>query len=192
MATLPPGVNRPVVSATRGEFQGAAQEAAVAPFGPLGQVGLDLTRNKDWTGKPIVPLRHSNLPGDEKFQEFMAPYAIQQLTGGRGELSLKGAGVALPEVRNAHRSVDLFYDELHRAEEEQASYRRKLRTVPKDLEAQLKELHLTEAKIKALNMELRGQKLQNGKVVTGSPPTPEREAKVRAELLDLARKALAR
>lgn len=192
MALLPPGMNRPVASAARGEFQGAAQEAAVAPFGPLGQVGLDLTRNKDWTGKPIVPLRHANLPGEEKFQDYMAPYALNQLTGGRGELSLRGLGVALPEVHNAHRSVDRFYEELHRAEEEQASYRRRLRTVPPDLQDRLKALHQTEAKMKALNMELRGERLQGGKVVPGNPPTAERAARIRAEQLDLARKAVAK
>jgi hypothetical protein len=119
------------------------------PLTPAGDVTQQILRNKDWTGKPIVPRRDESLSDWEKFRQYQGPYAAQQLTGGRGEVSLRGSGlIPFSEVRNARRSLDEFYERLHSLESERIIAQRAGRKF--EQEAEYKQLKSVQGKLNTL------------------------------------------
>lgn len=84
-----------------------------APVPPIGKVAWDIQGNENWMGGAIVPRREEGLPAGEKALKYQLPYAAQQLTGGRAQLSVNALGVVpFSEVKNANRSVNEWYDQF--------------------------------------------------------------------------------
>jgi len=154
------------------------------PTTPLGQQAIDQMRNKNWMGSPIVPKRDEHAPLAAQVLDHRGPYALQQLTGGRGEASLRGAGlVPFTEVRNARRSVDEMYDRLHALEQQRTAARGKgLRFTG---EAEYQRLHAAERGLKGLRDEMNRQKAKGLK-----EPTPERKAAINREMTEIAWRAI--
>lgn len=88
--------------------------APPVPLPPLANVPWQIQGNKDWMGRDIVPKKDEGLPASHNFFEHQLPYAAGQLTGGRGELSMRGLGLnPFGEVKDLNRSVNEFYNQLH-------------------------------------------------------------------------------
>src|SRR5205085_6715376 len=69
------------------DFGGLVREsigavAPPAPITPLGDVGQQLLRNRNWMGSPIVPRADEHMPASYNALHHQLPYAVQQLTGG--------------------------------------------------------------------------------------------------------------
>jgi len=86
---------------------------------PNVDVAQQILRNGNWYGSPIILSRDENPPASHNFWEHQLPYAAPQLTGGRGELSVRGLGLMpFSEVHCAHRSVDQVCEQLDALEGE--------------------------------------------------------------------------
>lgn len=156
------------------------------PLTPPGAVSAQLLRNRDWAGNPIVPTREENMPWQHNLREHQAPYIASQLTGGRGEVSMRGLGlIPFSEVRNATRSTQEYYERLRTLQAERSLAQRNLQTFPGEREYQ--RLHGIEQRMSALARQLRGDRLVGGRSVPGTPPSAERRRQIQAEMNRLAR-----
>lgn len=161
------------------------------PVTPAGKAAFDIARNENWRGSPIVPRRDEGLTGTDKAVKYQIPYAAEQMTGGRGLGSFRGAGlVPFTEVQNARRSTDDVYAEL--ASLTAARTSAKNRGEKFGDEARFKKLERVTDQIQEIGRQIRGEKLVGGKVVKGEEPTDERKRELREKQTTLARKALGR
>lgn len=187
-----------VASGQNPDFKGLLKEsysaiAPPAPVPPLAKVPLEIATNQNWMGSPIVPKRDERLSGTDKFLSHQLPYAAEQLTGGRANFSEKGiqrALVPFSDVKNARRSIDEFYSAMKDMEAERLSSTRK--GMAYEAEAKYQRMHSIDSRIKALSMELRGQRRVGSRVVQGDEPGEERKAQIRQAQTELARQALGR
>lgn len=179
------------------DFKGLLKEslsavAPPAPVPPVGKVGYEIARNENWMGSPIVPKRDENKRVEDKWTEDRLPYAADQLTGGllsaRKTPSETKDLIPYSEVKNARRSVDDFYERFHDLEEQ----RNKALKQGKRFEAQAEyhRLNAAQEAIVATGRAVRGDRMVNGRVVKGEPPTPEKIQELRAKQIQIARKAL--
>lgn len=75
--------------------------------------------NENAFGAPVVPKRDEKLNPMDKFTRYQLPFAINQLTAGRTDVSGPGLAASLlpvSPVRNARRSLDEFYETYNRME----------------------------------------------------------------------------
>lgn len=189
-AVLPPGVGPAVGDAVKGDVGMGLARAAAFPAGPVGTVGVELMMNKDWTGKPILPRRdEGKTTGFEQFRDHYGPYALKQLTGGRGELSLSGAGLnPIPRVGNLRASVDSLYERVRELEVEKAAAQRAGKRFPR--EAELNRLESARKQIEALAREGRGERKVGTRVVTGSRPDGDARQEIQLRQAEIAKRAL--
>lgn len=160
--------------------------APPAPVTPIGRAAFDVTRNENWRGTPIVPRRDEDLPTTDKALKYQAPYVAEQMTGGRGPLSFRGAGVVpFTEVQNARRSIDGVYSELETLTGERL--RAKNRGEKFADERRFKKLEKVTDEIEDIGRMIRGERLVNGRVVKGVEPTDERKRELRQKQLTIAR-----
>lgn len=156
------------------------------PLTPLGTVASEIALNQNWRGTPIVPGRDEHLSQIDKLTQYQGPYAVEQLTGGRGQLSLRGAGlVPFTEVQNARRSVDEFYQTYQELE----TARRSAQNRGERFTEEQRYLQFERAKkqIEDLSRQIRGDRLVGGKVMKGEPPAEERVKELREKQLQVAR-----
>lgn len=164
--------------------------APPTPLPPALNVTQEVLRNRDWTGRPIVPRRDEEAPTGYNLQRHIAPYAIQQLTGGRGELSARGLGVVpFTEVRNAHRSVDELFDRAEELNGEAIVARRQGRVFKNAAELRLVE----HAKQQIVNLShlIRGERKVGSMWLPGAEPPTEQKEKLREQQIEIARKFMA-
>jgi hypothetical protein len=182
------------ISGRNPDFAGLVQQSIGAntpplPITPAGQVGTELARNRNWQGLPIVPRRDENRPAMANAIEHQVPYAAQQLTGGRGAATLQGAGVVpFSEVRNAHVSIDRYYERLHELESARAEARRGGGAFAREGEYQ--RLHRVQQRMQTLAGQYRGERKIGNRVIRGEEPTPARRAEIRRLQIELARRVL--
>lgn len=163
------------------------------PLPPVAKVGLELAANQNWMGSPIVPRRDEDADRLTKLKS-QVPYAADQLTGGlvSGRKIPEKATDLLPygEVKNANRSVGEFYDEMKSLEQERSKATRQgLRYAD---EKKYQKYNDAQRKLADLNRAARGERLVNGRVVSGEQPSSERKAELRAQAVQVAKKALGR
>ncbi len=164
--------------------------APPAPVPPVAKVAFELQGNKNWMGTPIVPRREEDLPAMDKATQYQIPYAAQQLTGGRGELSMRGSGlIPFSEVR-PHQSVAEYNDRLHALTAQRKASPEVKRGMRFPQEAEYQRLHAIEDKMSQLSMLLRGERKVGAKVIQGQKPSEERAVEIRRIQTELARRAL--
>ncbi|HVK10621.1 MAG TPA: LPD38 domain-containing protein [Gemmataceae bacterium] len=189
-AVLPPGVGPAVGDAVKGDVGMGLARAVAFPAGPVGTVAAEMMMNKDWTGKPILPRRdEGKTTGLEQFRDHYGPYALKQLTGGRGELSLSGAGLnPVSRVGNLRASVDDLYERVRELEVEKAAAQRAGRRFPR--EAELNRLESARKQIEALAREGRGERKVGTRVVTGDRPDGDARQEIQLRQAEIAKRAL--
>lgn len=165
--------------------------SAIAPPAPIPSpvsLAWELRGNQDWLGRPIVPGRDERLSGWDKAKQYQIPYATRALTGGRAEVSLRGAGLTVAAQVRPHRSVDELFSQFGHLETARAQAQRQ--GVPFQFEADYRRLsHATNA-IRELSRTLRGEALVNGHVVKRSEPGQEEQDVIRLRQADVARQAM--
>lgn len=124
-----------------------------APLPAIFTIPLQVVANRDWMGRPIVPRSEENLPASHNLTNRQIPYVLQQLTGGRGEISMRGLTGLNAEVRSATRSLNEFYDELHTLQQARNLARRNGQTFPQ--EARYQQLHTLEPEMRQLQKDAR-------------------------------------
>jgi hypothetical protein len=189
-AMLPPGIGPAAGDAIKGDVGMAAARGLAMPAGPVGSLGVEMLANKDWTGKPIVPRRDESKTSDwEQFRDHYGPYALKQLTGGRGEASKSGLGLDIfPEVRNLRRSVDELHERYHTLEVQKARAERSGRRF--EGEAEFKRLGKARQEIGELAAKARGEKKVGTKTVRGDRPEDEVRMNLMEREAAIARRAL--
>ncbi len=136
-----------------------------------------------------MPRRDEDTPADYQFREHQGPYLLGQLTGGRGDTTFRGLGLApFTEVRNARRSVDELFERFHELDGERRVVKRS--GLKYQQEDEWKRLDAAREKVQELNAELRGMKRVGGKLVPATPPSAERRQQIHTLQLEAARKAL--
>lgn len=164
---------------------------AVAPPTPLPPgitTAWQLQGNQDWLGRPIVPVRDENLSAWEKAKQYQLPYAIRQLTGGRGEASLRGLGLApAPEIGTPHRSVDEAFARLGDLEASRTLAMRQGRAF--DKEAEFHYLQQITGSIRQISQQIRGEVRVDNRVVAGKPPADDIIAILRRRQAELGQLA---
>lgn len=159
------------------------------PITPLGHVAVDVATNKNWRGTPIVPGRDEHMSATDKALQYQLPYAAEQLTGGRANLSFRGAGVVpFTEVKNARRSVDDFYETFQ--ELETARLQAKNRGEKFTEEARLLRFEHAKKQIEDISRQIRGGSVVNGRVVSGAAPSEDRQKELRERQIQIARNLL--
>lgn len=159
------------------------------PITPLGHVAVDVATNKNWRGTPIVPGRDEHLSDTDKALQYQLPYAAEQLSGGRANLSFRGAGVVpFTEVKNARRSVDEFYETFQ--ELETARLQAKNRGEKFTEEARLLRFEHAKKQIEDISRQIRGGRVVGGRVVVGEAPSEDRQKELRERQLQIARNLL--
>lgn len=191
-AMLPPGVGPAAGDLIKGDVGMAAARAGAAPLGPVGTVGVEMMMNKDWTGKPIVPRREEGkTSGWDQFTDHYGPYALKQLTGGRGELSVSGAGLNLvPRVANFREDVDRMYDRIHELEVARVKATRAGRRFPQ--EAEWDRLQAAKAQVEKLAAAGRGERKVGTRVLKGEKPEADAKLDIMLRQAEVARRALGR
>ncbi len=189
-AVLPPGIGPAAGDAIKGDVGMAAARVGAMPAGPVGTVAVEMMMNRDWTGKPIVPRREEGkTSGFDQFTDHYGPYALKQLTGGRGELSLSGAGLNLvPRVQNLRESVDRMYDRIHELEVERVKATRAGRRFA--AEAEWDRLQAAKAQVEKLAQQGRGERKVGTRVVTGYRPGADERQDIMLKQAEIAGRAL--
>lgn len=179
------------------DFKGLLREslgavAPPAPVPPAAKTGYEIARNENWMGSPIVPKRDENKSVQDKWTDDRLPYAADQLTGGllsaRKIPSEAKDLIPYSEVKNARRSVDEFYERFHDMEEQRNKALKQGKRFEK--QAEYHRLNAAQEQIVTLGRAVRGDRMVNGRVVKGEPPTPEKAQELRAKQIQVARKAL--
>lgn len=139
----------PDIMAAIKESFGAVMPPMVPP--PVA-LAWQMRGNENWSGKPIVPEREQNMPLAHRITRYHVPYALQQLTGGRGEFSMRGAGlVPISEVRNATRQIDDYYGRMKELDAMRLYARRNNSRF--DEEAEYSRMHAIEREMTNYNRE---------------------------------------
>lgn len=188
-STLPPGVSRAAVSLSKGKLAAAVGEAASIPTGAVGGTMADIARNQTWAGNPLVPKKDADMGDTYNLLHHQGPYAIQQLTGGRGELSLRGAGlIPFSQVNNANRSVEAVYDRLHELNgQRQQSQRSGERFAG---EAEYQRLQRGVQQLGRIGQLIQGSRKVGSRTVTGEKPDEARVREYRQRQVEIARALL--
>jgi hypothetical protein len=191
-AVLPPGVGPAAGEFVKGDVGMGLARTGAAPLGPAGTVGVELMMNRDWTGKPILPRREEGkLSGFDQFAGYYGPYALKQLTGGRGEASLSGLGLnPLPRVGAFRASVDDLYERHRELEVEKAAAQRAGTRFAGERE--YKRLEAAKKEIEELARKGRGEKKVGQKVVAGGRPDDDAREAIMLRQAEVARRALGR
>lgn len=189
---LPPGVGPAAGELVKGDVGMAGARTLALPGGPVGQVGVELMMNKDWTGKPIVPRRDQGKTSDwDQFAGHIAPYAAKQLTGGRAELSVGGLGLnPVPRVKSFRESVNDLYDRLHELDIEKEKAKRAGSRFKE--EAEYKKLSAAREEVEKLSAQGRGERKVGTKVVKGERPDADSREAIQLRQAEVARRALGR
>lgn len=148
---------------------------------------LQVARNRDWRGMPIVPRRDEfSMDAWEQFRTHQLPYLLEQLTGGLASTrTLRLPHEAFISSRSEpNLPVAEYYDELQRLSGQRTQAQRLNRVFPQ--EARYQRLHSIERRMQELSREARGERLVGGRVVTGAVPSPERLRTIRREQVRLA------
>lgn len=197
-ATVPPGISESAVALTEGR-PGRAVGRLIPTFffGSLGSVGYDLHGNEGFGGRPIVPRREQGLPESVNILERQAPYAAQQLLGGRfptdtsGGNLLRAAGlVPITQVRNNRRSIDEVYSRVHSLSEQRQLARRRGERFTREREYNI--LNVAQQQLTRLSLLMRGQVNTGQGIRNIDPPSEEDITRYRVNQLRIARRALDR
>lgn len=155
------------------------------PAVPSGvSIPLDLIRNKDFQGRPIIPRGEEAAPG--VMAKYQVPYVVNQLSGGLLQGRQARNPFAVPSTPNA--SVDRLFEQV--AQMEAARLQARRAGQPFAQEREYDRLNHAADQIRALSRELRGERRGSGGLtVKTERPSAERQAEIRQRQVDLARRA---
>lgn len=147
--------------------------------------GVDVLRNRRWSGQPLVPRRDQNLPATEQFMQYQGPYLAEQLTGGL--TSPRRYRLNPFEMQSTpNQSVDQFYDRLHSLESNRLSAQRAGRTFAQ--ESQYDTMHAFSGIMDWASLAMRGgSRNVGGRVVTFPEPSAEQRQAIEHWRTDVAR-----